>query len=254
MNTPSPRAIDSVANTQRVGSDCQIFKRQGVLLGAAMVRVSGKRLFGWISMVLMFISFTRVLVLFLEAMATVSDERSQDSELLDLCKSGTARGSPKLRSACLQAQADRASPLVLKAVVRAVSTAWREFSESVATPFGFATMVLFILSSLLLPVVPWIKAILTAWAGDDEDLQDLHRDSDLEHHIVVLNGDQTFLPARANMRKRMARRLIGNPRRVASFQATNGDADSEVEAVYANGHGHGHGNSWVDGGVRFRSP
>ena len=174
-----------------------------------MVRVSGKRLFGWMSIVLAVISFSRVMVLFLEAVAMVRDERSQDHELLEICARGEARGSTKMRAACLQAQADRASPLLLKAVVRAVATAWREFSESVATPFGFATMVLFVMSSLLLPIVPWIKAILTAWAGDDDDFQDSHRDSDLEHHVVVLNGDTSWMPAKQGMRKRFARHLVG---------------------------------------------
>ena len=151
-------------------------------------------------------------------MAAVSDERSHDQELLEICQRGQARGSAKMRSACLQAQAERASPLVLKAIVRAVSTAWREFSDSVATPFGFATMVLFIISSVVLPVIPWIKAILTAWAGEDDDdrYQDLHRDSDLEHHVVVLNGDTSWMPQRPGVRKRMARRLMGTHRPRAS--------------------------------------
>ena len=191
-----------------------------------MARITGKRLFGWMSMVLAIISFSRVLVLFLEAMATVRDERSQDYELLDICSRGEARGSPKMRAACLQAQADRASPLVLKAVVRAVSTAWREFSDSVATPFGFATMILFVLSSLLLPIIPWMRAILTAWAGDDdEQWQDDHRDSDLEHHVVVLAGDESWMPAKPGVRKRMARRIIGHqPRiRVAANASSTGD-------------------------------
>ena len=178
-----------------------------------MVKVTGKRLFAWGSTLLAVISFSRVMVLFLESMATVRDERSQDYELLDICQRGEARGSAKMRAACLQAQADRASPLVLKALVRAVSTAWREFSDSVATPFGFASVLLFVLSSLLLPIVPWIRAILTAWAGDDDDYQDDHRDGDLEHHIVVLNGDNSWLPTRPSVRKRMARRLIGTPAR-----------------------------------------
>ena len=194
-----------------------------------MVRVTGRRLFAWLSTVLMVISFARVMVLFLEAMATVRDERSQDSELLELCASGQARGSVKMRAACLQAQADRASPLVLKAITRAVSTAWREFSDSVATPFGFASMVLFIISSLLLPVIPWIKAILTAWAGDDDDYQDRHRDDDLEHHVVVLNGDTTWMPPRASVRKRLARKIVGQPRiRVLNNGSpqTNGHYDS----------------------------
>lgn len=175
-----------------------------------MPRVTGKKLFAWASIVLAVISFSRVMVLFLEAVAIVRDERNQDGELLEICQSGQGRGSAKMRAACLQAQADRASPLVLKAVVKAVSTAWREFSDSVATPFGFASMTLFILSSLLLPVVPWIKAVLTAWAGDEEEWQDDHRDTDLEHHIVVLNGDTSWMPARPGVKKRMARKLIGS--------------------------------------------
>ena len=87
-----------------------------------MVRVTGKRLFGWIFTVLAVILFPGHGAL-LEAMATVRDERSQDYELLDICQRGEARGSAKMRAACLQAQADRASPLMLKAIVRAVSTA-----------------------------------------------------------------------------------------------------------------------------------
>lgn len=203
-----------------------------------MVRVTGKRLFAWISTVLMVLSFTRVMVLFLEAVAAVRDERGHDHELLEICARGEARGSTKMRTACLQAKAERASPLVLKAVVRAVSTAWREFSDSVATPFGFATVVLFVVSSLLLPVVPWLKAVLTVWAGDDQDDQDDHRDGDLEHHIVVLNGDNSWMPQKAGVRKRMARRIVGHPRaRVAP--PPQGCAQGT--------------DAWVDEGVRFRA-
>lgn len=135
-----------------------------------------------------------------------------------------------MRAACLQAQADRASPLLLKAVVKAVSTAWREFSESVATPFGFATVVLFILSSLLLPIIPWIKAVLTTWAGDDE-WQDEHRDSDLEHHIVVLNGDNSWMPVKPGMRKRMARKLMG-PTRVRICSNGFGHVGGEESVIH----------------------
>lgn len=178
------------------------------LVGVVMVRVTGKRLFAWTTGVMMVVSFARTSVLFLESMAAVREERNADAELLDVCASGAARSSAKMRAACLQAQADRASPLVLKAIVRAVGTAWHEFRDSVATPFGFATMILFVLSSVLLPIIPWIRAILTAWVGDDEDepYQDNHRDGDLEHHVIVLAGDNGF-PLRAGMRKRMARML-----------------------------------------------
>lgn len=182
--------------------------------------------------VLMVISFARTMVLFLEAMASVREERNADRELLEVCASGAARGSIKMRAACLQATADRASPLVLKAVVRAVSTAWHEFKDSVATPFGFATMILFVLSSVLLPIIPWIRTILSAWAGDDEeDFQDTHRDSDLEHHVIMLAGDNAFLAPRGGVRRRMARMLKG-PR----IRMVQGENRSE----YANGHPEAH--------------
>ena len=171
-----------------------------------MVRVTGKRLFAWVSGVLMVVSFARTSVLFLESMAAVREERNADRELLEVCASGAAHGSIKMRAACLQAQADRASPLVLKAIVRAVSTAWHEFRDSVATPFGFATMILFVLSSVLLPIIPWIRTILSAWAGDDDDdphYQDNHRDSDLEHHVVVLTETGSF-PRVEGCRRRCA--------------------------------------------------
>lgn len=172
------------------------------------------------------------MVLFLEAVAAVRDERSHDYELLEICARGEARGSTKMRTACLQAKADRASPLVLKAVVRAVSTAWREFSDSVATPFGFATVVLFVISSLLLPVIPWLKAVLMVWAGDDD--QDDHRD--LDHHIVVLNGDSSWMPQKAGVRKRMARRIVGHPRIGPPLQGCGQGTEA-----------------WVDEGVSFRA-
>ena len=173
------------------------------------MKVTGKRLFGAITTILAVISFSRAAVLFLEAVAEVRDERLHDAELLELCSSGQARGSVKMRTACLQAQSDRASPLLLKAVVRAVGTAWREFASTCASPLGFASMVLFVLSSLVLPVIPWLKMVLSSWAGDDDEDQDDHRDSDLEHHIVVLNGDHSWIPRGPNLRKRMARKLIG---------------------------------------------
>lgn len=199
-----------------------------------MVRVTGKRLFAWVSGVFMVVSFARTSVLFLESMAAVREERSADAELLEVCASGAARGSVKMRAACLQARADRASPLVLKAIVRAVATAWHEFRDSVATPFGFATMILFVLSSVLLPIIPWIRTVLSAWAGDDEDerFQDLHRDGDLEHHVIMLAGDQ-MLPVRGGAMRRLGRRMIkGNAIRVRNGGGTSAAAATTASQDY----------------------
>ncbi|MBE36472.1 MAG: hypothetical protein CMI16_13100 [Opitutaceae bacterium] len=139
------------------------------------------------------ISFSRVAVLFLESLSVVREERNADYDLLELCRSGSAKASPKMRTACLQANAERASPVVLKAIVRAVSTTFREFADSVSSPFGFATVALFVISSLVLPVIPMIKAITGTWRGGR--IQELHRDLDYDsddlethQHVVMVPG------------------------------------------------------------------
>lgn len=122
------------------------------------MQITPKRAVAIVGGVLTVVSFSRVCVLFLEALSAVRDERAQDSELLEVCANGVARGSMKMRAACLQAQADRASPIVLKAVLRAVSIAFEDFSESVSSPGKLLIVVLFVLSSVFLPVTSWLKA------------------------------------------------------------------------------------------------
>lgn len=121
--------------------------------------ISPKRLVGIVSALLACYSIARVGVLFFEALAIVREERGQDAELLELCQRGDARGSIKMREACLKARADRASPLIAKAIVYAVSTAFKDFSDTVGSPFKFGIVVLFIISSVILPIIPWARAI-----------------------------------------------------------------------------------------------
>jgi hypothetical protein len=123
------------------------------------MQLTVKRAVTVVGALLAVVSLSRVIVLFLEALSSVRAERSQDSELLELCAQGAARGSIKMRAACLQAQADRASPVVMKAVLRAVSTAFSDFSESVSSPGKLAVVALFTLSSVYLPIQGWIKSL-----------------------------------------------------------------------------------------------
>tara|TARA_B100000575_G_scaffold181906_2_gene146073 strand:+ start:669 stop:1199 length:531 start_codon:yes stop_codon:yes gene_type:complete len=158
------------------------------------MRLTSQKLVGWVTVACTVVSFSRVAVLFLESLSVVREERTADYELLELCRSGSAKQSPKMRTACLQANAERASPVVLKAIVRAVSTTFHEFAASVNSPFGFATVALFVLSSLVLPIAPMIKAVSGAWRGSR--VQDLHRDVDYDsddledhtRHIVMIPG------------------------------------------------------------------
>lgn len=122
-------------------------------------QLSPKRLVGVVSALLACYSVARVGVLFFEALAIVREERGQDAELLELCQRGDARASPKMRDACLKARADRASPLIAKAIVYAVSTAFKDFSDTVGSPFKFGVVMLFIVSSVILPIIPWARAL-----------------------------------------------------------------------------------------------
>lgn len=139
------------------------------------------------------VSFSRVAVLFLEAHSTVSAERNADFELLNLCSEGVAQQSSKMRGACLQAQADRASPIVLKAILRAVNTAWSEFSESASSPYKLALVALFVLSAFVLPVIPALRFV-------GQVAEESFTEDDEESHIVMLH-DETFAAPLTKWRK-----------------------------------------------------
>jgi len=161
--------------------------------------LSPKRLVATVSAMLTFYSFARVGVLFFEALAVVREERSQDYELLELCTRGDARSSPKMREACLQARADRASPLLAKAVVYAVSTAFKDFSATVGSPFKFAIVVLFIISSVALPIIPWARAIIGTSRYQMSNEHDLM--SSQSHFIVMA-------PSTTNSRRSRIKRVL----------------------------------------------
>ena len=153
------------------------------------MRVTSKKLAAWVTTALAVISFSRVAVLFLESLSVGREERNADAELLEVWRSGAAKASPKMRTACLQAQAERASPIVLKAIVRAVSTTFKEFYESVNSPFGFATALLFVLSSLVLPIIPMVKAFAGGGIGFKTKHLHVEYDSDDDdHQHVVMVG------------------------------------------------------------------
>jgi len=124
------------------------------------IHLSPARLIAVVTTLMMLYSAARVGVLFFEAMSVVRTERAEDYELLVLCQRGDARGSSKMREACLKARADLASPIFFKAVVYAVSTAFKDFSDAVGSPFKLFVCVLFVVSSIMLPILPWCRTLL----------------------------------------------------------------------------------------------
>lgn len=156
-----------------------------------MARMTGKRAASWVTVAMALVTLSRVCVLFLETLSEVRDERNADLELLDVCRAGAAKASSKMRAACLAANAERASPILLKAVVRAVSTTFREFTESVQSPLGFATVVLFVVSSLVLPITPIVK-LLGSWNRKRRKsaarVEDSDSDEESNPNIIVFDG------------------------------------------------------------------
>lgn len=163
-------------------------RQRGAARNPREMRVS-KRAVSAAGALLAFVAVARVLVLFLEALSAVKDERTRDYELIDLCQRGAARESPKMRAACLQAQADRASPIVLKAVLRAFSTAFEDFAASASSPSKLLLLVIFALVSIYLPLSSVLRALVPPEHIDGEQ------------HVVVVAGDSQLTSPRQRFRK-----------------------------------------------------
>lgn len=134
-------------------------------------------------------------MLFFESLSTVRTQRAEDYELLEVCERGEARGSSKMREACLRARADLASPIVFKAVVHAVRIAFDEFRDAVGSPLRAAVVLLFALSSFAAPINGWLRALRALpalafpWIRDDMgETQDLHRDEDEDARLITYVG------------------------------------------------------------------
>lgn len=130
-----------------------------------------KRVFKYLTFITMMYSVVRVSVLFLESLSIVKSQRAEDYELLQACENGTARGSSKMREACLKARSDLASPVAFQAVVYAFRTAYHEFVESFNTPFRAFTLILFGLGSLGAPLIQILSAVVTFVSSHDASVR-----------------------------------------------------------------------------------
>ena len=122
---------------------------------------SPKKVVAMITMGLTFLTFARVIVCLVEAYSEVRHERLADEGLMRLCNDPTsdASVSPDMRALCLRKRAERAAPIVLKAVLRAVTTAFSEFCEVFSSPSRVALLVLFSITGIAAPVVKALVAL-----------------------------------------------------------------------------------------------
>lgn len=100
----------------------------------------------------------RMMVLISESYALISSSRLSNEELLNLCKEGIASNSPHMRSACLQARIEQASP----ATVRAINSAFYAFITDLYN-LAFQPLQALGVAGLisLLTALPWIGTLKT---------------------------------------------------------------------------------------------
>jgi len=165
----------------------------------------------WLLFITASLALVRIIVLFSESYSVVRSERLADDQLIELCSRGVAAESDKFRTLCLQARAERAAPLVFKALLRAIRTAFSDFAEQFNSPSRIAILLLFCLSGLALPIVKMVSNLAGHWLRPDAVFNGLHN----AHHgdvrdaceVLVLNGGAPswtdrlrILPSRANRR------------------------------------------------------
>ena len=149
-------------------------------------------------MVVSLLSFARFVVLFCESWSVVSHERQSDLELIKLCENGAASESEKFRLLCLKARSEQASPVLFKAIIHVVKTAWIDFCESFNSPSKIALLVLFCISGLALPIVRLVAKMAETQLGQTPSRTDvlagLHGISfegdgdDIEHSVLLSTG------------------------------------------------------------------
>lgn len=122
---------------------------------------SPKKVFAIITAALTFLTFARVVVCLVEAYVEVRSERLADEGLMRMCNDPQQGASvaPDFRTLCVRKRAERAAPILLKAVLRAVTTAFSEFCEVFSSPSRVALLVLFSITGIAAPVMKALAAL-----------------------------------------------------------------------------------------------
>ena len=190
---------------------------------------SPKRVFALITAALTFLTFARIVVCLVEAYVAVRTERMADEGLMHMCNDPTqqAAAAPDFRTLCLRKRAERAAPIVLKAVLRAVTTAFSEFCEVFSSPSRVALLVLFSITGIAAPVVKALAALFVQnlkkrrmrqrgakyVTSDSEDTDDEDGDDDGQYQVVEISPRHAY-----NTRQRLGLTLRRGLQRISNPQ------------------------------------
>jgi len=144
------------------------------------------------------LTFARVAVLIVESYSTVWSERHADRELIRMCDAGSASMSADFRALCLKKRAEQSAPVLLKALLRACTTAFTDFCESMSSPTKVVLLLLFCFTGVAAPIAKALALLvvhnlrkrkrLCARRGADHYSDDDGSDDDDEtgHHEIVV--------------------------------------------------------------------
>ena len=114
---------------------------------------SPKKVLGIVGTGLTLLTFARATCLLVESYSAVAADRHADLDLMRLCDSGEAAAAPDFRALCLRKRSERAAPIVLKALTRAVVVAFTEFCEVFSSPSRIIMLVFFSITGIAAPVI-----------------------------------------------------------------------------------------------------
>jgi len=169
----------------------------------------------WVAVIGLSVSTLRICSLLFEAWAVTSETRQQDIELLEVCASGVAGQSPKMRDVCLRARSDVASPLLIKVILAAISVAYLEFSSAISTPWRLGILILFVFSTAVSgPIIFWARtfAKVASLASQVDDSSQESRDAD--SRVVIIPSDMHEIPPGAFQLQRGIRGVLSLRRRI----------------------------------------
>ena len=149
-------------------------------------------------------TLVRALALFLESYSAERAEHSGDDDLARLCSEGLAPTSIRMRATCLDLIRARATPLILKAVLRATRIGYDEFAANILSPRSVGAAALFLLMGV---ATPMLRVLRFAFPNNRDMTHPMYLDEESEQssqRILYLGDPYPNLRGWARVKKTWA--------------------------------------------------
>ena len=165
----------------------------------------------------------RLLVVFLQALASIKAERLEDDDLFTLCADGKGRSSSKMRHACLTLASERSSPILLKALARTPNLLMEDLGGALNMSIRTTAIVSL---SVVLVFAPYAMSLRT-WFLGGEGRQSLAPASDENNqsHVVYL-GSGVPKSSVSRWRNGIRRLSMRSPPKRSQFRGEEEDFDA----------------------------